>query len=73
MLVTPKSEIRLASDALSKVNDNTAIEQVTADKKVESVRYINVAGQESDTPFNGMNIVVTTYSDGTTKTVKVVK
>ena len=34
------------------------------------VRYINVAGQESDTPFDGVNIIVTTYTDGTTTTAK---
>jgi hypothetical protein len=48
-------------------------EDINADKQVAAVRYINVAGQESETPFSGVNIVVTTYTDGTTSTVKVVK
>ena len=51
----------------------TGVEQLTADKEVAAIRYINVAGQESDTPFDGMNIVVTTYTDGTVSTVKVMK
>jgi hypothetical protein len=46
---------------------------VNVEKEIAAVRYINVAGQESDTPFDGMNIVVTTYVDGTTTTSKVLK
>jgi hypothetical protein len=73
LLVTPSQETYLANEAKAKVNDQTGIEQVNADKQVVSVRYINVAGQQSETPFDGMNIVVTTYTDGTTSTVKVIK
>lgn len=35
--------------------------------------YVNAQGQTSDTPFDGINIVITRYSDGTTATTKVVK
>ncbi len=38
-------------------------------KTVESVKYVNVAGVMSDSPFDGVNIVVKKYSDGNT-TVK---
>ena len=51
----------------------TAINGITTGAQVESVRYYNVAGIESEKPFAGMNIVVTRYSDGTTTTAKVVK
>ena len=51
----------------------TAINGITTGAQVESVRYYNVAGIESEKPFAGMNIVVTRYSDGTTTTTKVVK
>ena len=37
------------------------------------VKYYNPAGIESDTPFKGVNIVVTRYSDGSTTTTKVLK
>lgn len=75
LLVTPDHKTYLASDATGMINDNnmTGVEQLTADKEVAAIRYINVAGQESDTPFDGMNIVVTTYTDGTVSTVKVMK
>ena len=64
---------------VKKVEDNksgsipTAITTVNGGAQVESVRYYNVAGIESEKPFAGMNIVVTRYSDGTTTTTKVVK
>ena len=51
----------------------TGVEDVNADKTISSVRYYNVAGVESATEFEGVNLVVTTYTDGTTSTVKVVK
>ena len=41
-------------------------------KKIVGVKYYNVAGQVSDTEFEGVNIVITRYDDGTTRTVKVV-
>ncbi|MBQ4366677.1 MAG: hypothetical protein II786_01160, partial [Muribaculaceae bacterium] len=46
---------------------------VTNDAQVTNVRYINMAGVESDKPFQGVNVVVTTYTDGTRTTAKVVK
>lgn len=51
----------------------TGINGVDASKAVQSVRFVNVAGQMSDKPFEGMNIMVTTYTDGTTATAKVIK
>ena len=51
----------------------TAVEQPTAGKRVVSVRYYNAAGLQSAQPFNGVNIVVTTYADGSKKTEKMMK
>ena len=42
-------------------------------KTVDSVRYYNVLGMESQKPFEGINIVVTRYTDGTISTTKVLK
>lgn len=44
-----------------------------AQKTINSVKYYNVAGMESNEPFDGVNIKVTTYNDGTTSTCKVIK
>ena len=72
-LVASNHDIYLAGDALARVNQSSGLEQVNDGKTIAAVRYINVAGQQSETPFDGMNIVVTTYTDGTTTTTKVMK
>lgn len=51
----------------------TAVAEFTADKAVESVRYYNMMGMESKTPFEGINIVVTRYTDGSTSTTKILR
>ena len=73
MLVTEKNSVLLAGNTMFKLNDNTAVEELIGDKQVARTTYINVAGQQSDKAFDGMNIVVTTYTDGTTSTMKVFK
>ncbi len=50
----------------------TAVENITS-REVVGVKYYNVAGIESDKPFQGVNIVVTRYSDGSTTTTKILK
>ena len=42
-------------------------------KTINNVKYYNVAGMESNMPFDGVNIKVTNYNDGTTSTCKVIK
>jgi hypothetical protein len=54
---------------VSKVVD---VEELMAGKTVAGVRYFNLAGQEMQ-QANGLTIMVTTYTDGTTSAVKVVK
>lgn len=51
---------------------NTAINSIAADgDEVESVTYVNLSGMQSDKPFDGVNIVVTRYRNGVTKSTKV--
>ena len=50
----------------------TGIDEMMNGKTVAGVRYFNLAGQEM-TEANGLTIVVTTYTDGTTSSVKVMK
>ena len=50
----------------------TGISEMMNGKTVAGVRYFNLAGQEV-TEANGLTIVVTTYTDGTTSAVKVMK
>ena len=51
---------------------HTSVSDVNAEKSVTGVRYYNVAGQEMAQP-SGLTIQVTTYSDGTTSTTKLMK
>ena len=50
----------------------SAIVETASSKQVAGVRYYNMAGQEMQA-VDGMTIVVTTYTDGTTSAVKVMK
>ena len=50
----------------------TSVDELNAGKTVAGVRYFNLAGQEMQ-QANGMTIVVTTYTDGTTSAAKVIK
>lgn len=58
--------VEINTDVPTGVNDVNA-------KTVAGVKYVNAAGVESNTPFDGINIVVTSYTDGTMSAVKVVK
>ena len=54
------------------VSPVVGIDEMMSGKTISNVRYFNMAGQEM-TEANGMTIVVTTYTDGTTSAVKVMK
>ncbi len=56
-----------------KAGVETGVNELNSDKAISGVQYVNVAGQVSAEPFEGVNIVVTTYVDGTRSAVKVVK
>jgi len=56
-----------------RVYGSTSVVESLSEKQVKSVKYYNVAGMESNEAFDGVNIMVTTYNDGTTSTAKVLK
>ena len=51
----------------------TGVGSVFTDRQVVDVTYVNALGQQSNKPFDGVNIVVTRYSDGSITTTKVLK
>ena len=53
-------------------NTHTSIEQPVVGKQAIGQTYYNLAGMASSKPFDGVNIVITNYSDGTIKTAKAV-
>ena len=60
---------------LTSENVITGIGAVKMDvnREVVGVTYVNPVGQMSSTPWQGVNIVVTRYSDGSSTTQKVIK
>ena len=54
------------------IDPTTGLSEMNADKAVAGVRYFNMAGQEMQQP-QGLTIVLTTYTDGTTSAAKVIK
>lgn len=55
-------------------NPSTGINTVqVGNGEIKSVKYVNVAGIVSDRPFQGVNIVVTEYTDGSRSTSKMIK
>ena len=54
------------------ITNTTAVEELDATKAVAGVAYFNMAGQQMQ-EANGVTIVVTTYTDGSTTTAKVIK
>ena len=58
---------------MSRGGNLTAVNDIMAGKVIESVRYYNITGVGSAEPFEGVNIVVTRYTDGSISTVKILK
>ena len=73
----PKESQKVTTPAASSlyllVKAPTAVNEVTAEKEIVSVQYVNTSGMSSNQPFEGVNIVITKYADGTTSTTKVIK
>ncbi len=51
----------------------TGVTDTEAQKTVASVVYYNLLGAPSPRPYDGANVVVTTYTDGTKKAIKMIK
>lgn len=74
LIGTDEERVKLCAAKINIPEDpSTAVSDVNAAKTVASVKYMNAAGMVSDTAFQGVNIVVTKYADGTQSTAKVVK
>ena len=67
---TPDEHFTLTTISFS---GRSAVADVNAAKAVSSVKYYNAAGVASDNAFEGVNIVVTKYADGSQSVTKVVK
>lgn len=54
------------------VSTPTALNEMPAGKTIANVKYFNLAGQEMTEPAPGVTLVVTTFTDGTRTTDKVI-
>ncbi len=55
------------------MDPETAVIELSTNGTIVEQTFYNVQGMSSDKPFNGINIVVTRYSDGTVSTSKVIR
>lgn len=51
----------------------TGVTPLNGTRQVAGVEYYNLAGMRSDRPWQGVNIIVTRYTDGTMQTAKAVQ
>lgn len=72
LVTTSCQTVRLDAFAIG-VNSATAVNETVAGKTIAKVEYFNVAGQRLDRPESGVTLVVTTYTDGTRSTTKIMK
>ncbi len=72
LVTTDCQTVRLDAFAIS-VNSATAVNELAVEKSIVRVDYYNAAGQRLDHPVKGLTLVVTTYTDGTRMTQKIIK
>lgn len=71
-LVTPEGETIHVNGFAMNAGNVTGTKELTTAKAVENVNYFNLAGQQLNLPNSGVNIVVTTYDDGSKAIEKVI-
>ena len=71
LVTTACQPVHLDALAIS-VNPSSTINEVSNSKRVAQMEYYNLAGQKLAEPAQGLTIVVTTYTDGSRTTQKVV-
>lgn len=56
-----------------KLQTNTGVDAIAHSGQVADVKYFNLAGVASSVPMTGVNLQVTTYSDGSRSVSKIIK
>lgn len=67
------SELVYQGCLYDKAMEFASIKVVDGNKQVSSIRYFNLNGMECTEPFKGVNIKVTTYTDGTRSSEKIIR
>ena len=55
------------------VNNASSVNEFVKGKTIASIDYYNLAGQRIERPESGVSLIVTTYTDGSRTTIKVIK
>lgn len=61
------------SKIVEKTIDVSGVADNFADKDIQNQVFVSTSGIKSSTPFNGVNVVITTYTDGTITITKQMK
>ena len=72
-LVSTSGQSMMIAPFSISLSRSTGVVESSACKTVRRVDYYNLAGQRIANPENGVSIIVTTYSDGSRSTAKVIK
>ena len=72
-LVSPEGLSVCPSGFVIAMDNTTSVNEQTVAKVVDHIDYYNIAGQRIDCPESGVTLTVTTYTDGTRTTTKVIK
>ena len=72
-LVTVDCQTMHLGDFIIGVNTVTSINELSTAKSISRMDYYNLAGQRIDRPESGVTLVVTTYTDGTRTTTKLMR
>lgn len=72
-LVTTDCQTVILDGFVIGVNTVTSVNELSDGKAVARVEYFNLAGQQIDRPDSGVTLVVTTYTDGTRTTTKLIR
>ena len=72
-LVTTGCQSVKLDDFTIGVNNATSVNESISGKAIVKVEYFNLAGQRMEQPSTGVTLVVTTYTDGSRTTSKIIK
>ena len=72
---TPNFYMVYPLDVMSSEGSATSVREIrqAASTEIDSIRYYNIMGQESETPFDGINIEVIRYKDGSSISKKILR
>lgn len=72
LVTTACQTVRLDGFTIT-VNNASAVNELATGKSIAKVEYFNLAGQQMERPADGVTLVVTSYTDGTRTTSKILR